>query len=141
MELKFTAGDQLGVVHEILVTRLAIEQGALDVGLLRTIAASADGERSAIVQLEHRLVEERAAYGVSSLPGADGIEAQRTEDVPGRHLPAVLVAVEPSGCGVVLLPEDAADHGLRLPRLVGKGVEIGQVMARLVPMRILPDQA
>src|ERR1044072_6667525 len=61
--------------------------------------------------------------------------------MPCRHLPAVFIPDQTVRLRFVKLVHDRPHARLRLPRLAHVIVKIGHVMTRLVPMRVLPDQA
>ena len=75
------------------------------------------------------------------MAGTDRIETQGAEDVPGRHLAAVVVAAERVGLVAVLRLHDLMHAVLRLPRLAGVAVEVDDVMARFVAVPVFADAA
>ena len=73
--------------------------------------------------------------------GGDGVEAEGGEQIPRRHLAAVVVAAEAVGRGVVLITQDHADALLRFPRVIGPVIEIGDVVRGLVAVDVAADDA
>ena len=93
----------------------------------------------AVRQMHHGSLHGGASDHVVVAPRADGIEPQRVEDVPGGHLPAVVVPAERVRLVSVLRSHDLVNEPLRLPRLAGVAIEIYDVVARLVPVPVLAD--
>src|SRR5664279_184004 len=87
------------------------------------------------------LRKRRAADHVIVGAGTDRIEAQGAENVPSRHLTAVVVAAQRVGLGAVLGSDHLMHSLLGLPRLAGVAVEVNDVMARLVAVPVLADAA
>ena len=71
----------------------------------------------------------------------NGIEAQGAEDVPCRHLSAVIIAAQTVGSGVIEAVEHFTNQFGGSARLACDGVEICHVVARLVAMGILSDES
>ncbi len=72
---------------------------------------------------------------------ADGVEAHGGEDVPGRHLAAVVVAAEAVDVVAVHAVHDFAQPVLRLPRLRGVHIKIRDVVAGLVALDVAAEHA
>ena len=69
------------------------------------------------------------------------IEPQGAEDVPRRHLSAVVVAAQPVGRRAVLGVEDLLDVFRREIGASEEREEVDDVVARLVAVGVLPDQS
>ena len=69
------------------------------------------------------------------------IKAHGAHDVPGRHLPAVIVAAEAVGLVGVKFRHDLADAHLGLGRLAHIVVKIGDMVTLFIALRALTDQA
>ena len=137
---------QLAARHELFVgdivgiDRLAVERHGTDIAVAaRRIGR--DGECPPVGQAHGGPLEERRRQDKLVRAGADGIEAQRREDIPGRHLPAVLVADDALGRRGIHLVEQAARQLLRLPRHADITIEVGHVVARLIAVCILAHEA
>jgi len=91
----------------------------------------------------HRLhfLEHRTAERVHTACGCHRVESHCTEDVPCRHLTTVLVAAQPFRSGLVEVRHYPVDKCLRLPRLAVVIIEVTNVMARFVSVRVEPDQS
>lgn len=74
-----------------------VDGDAGSVGGAGAVGRGVDAQGLAVFETDGGLGKERRAEGVLGLAGADGIEAERTEDVPGRHGAGVLVAAEVVG--------------------------------------------
>ena len=130
------------VVGEVtFLIRLAVHLDRLDVDVLTTDGGSQDGEGLAIRQLQLDAGEHRRANLVLAANRVHGIEAHRAEDVPGRHLAAVLVSAETAGLVGVQLVHHLGGILLRLPRLLHLVVEVDDVVARLVAVGVLANHA
>ena len=98
----------------------SVEGGRLDVQVRDGRSRRPEGERPAAPHVDPRFLEEGAADLVVRRAGGDGVEADRGEDVPGRHLAGVVVALEPGRAEAVLTLEPARRLGrgdLRAPFL------------------------
>src|SRR5580658_6774193 len=71
---------------------LAIELHSFDVHAPRRLPFGLEDQLAAIGEGKRRAIEERRAEDIVRAYGIDGIEADRAEHVPSRHLAAVLVA-------------------------------------------------
>ena len=100
-----------------------------------------DGCRCAVFQMDGCLLEVRRADSVGCLARAYGIEAEGAEDVPSRHLPAVVVAAESVGHGLVEQICHLMHHFCRAPGTSCSIEEISVVVTRLIAVSILPDES
>src|SRR5690349_17453529 len=91
--------------------------------------------------MEHGARYERPADHILTRGRRYGIEAKRREQQPGRHLAQIVVAREAIGPRVILALDDLFQSLLRAPRLAGIDIQIGDVMARLIAVRVVPDQS
>ena len=72
---------------------LAVDLQALHVDVLRAVLRRLDDQVPAVLQVDGRLGEQRRADGVLAAAHHQRVEAERGEEVPGRLLAVVLVAV------------------------------------------------
>ena len=100
-----------------------------------------DGEVLSAVNVDDSLAENGRTQADFILPGADIVKAQGAQYVPGGHLSAVFVAAETVGLRSIQRAEDLPYSLLCLPRLASVIVEVGDMMARLVAVGVLPDEA
>ena len=119
---------------------LPVELHALDVDGLVRLARSIDDKLLARRHVQHRTAEQRRADDVLCRTGIERIETQRREDVPGRHLAAVIVAGVTAGSGIVELAAYLLHQLLSAPGLTRKVIEIDGMVARLVAVSILADE-
>ena len=90
--------DELAAGHNLLVgdvggvQRLAVERHRLDVAILVVDVRGLDGQCVAVLQVEDILGQVGRPEDVLAAGGTNGIEAHCAENVPRRHLSAVVVA-------------------------------------------------
>src|SRR5260370_36143057 len=82
--------------------------------------------------MDHDSREDGRSKRVSRRAGADWIKTHRTQHVPGRHLPGIVVTRQTAWVIVKLARKDIANAHLRLPRCASIIVEVGDVVARLL---------
>src|ERR1035438_8238145 len=98
------------------------------------------GDNHEFLAIPHRycaLRKDRTANLIDWTSRTLWIEAKRTQHVPGRGFTAVVIPRKP--LRIVPVPDihDLTDMSLRLPRLAGKVIQVGDVKARLISLRIL----
>ena len=124
-----------------LVVRFAIHQQAFD----ETIAvahplgthlnSTSVGQRNAEVRqigsTNHILIAARTYR----------IKAQRRENIPRRHLSAIIVAPKATNIIAIHAVHDGAHPLLRLPGFLRPGIEVRHMVARFVAVYVSPDEA
>ena len=138
---EFAAGHDVLIADERLGVWLSVEPDAADVLVVCADAGSLDGEGLAFRKGDFGLLEEGRAEPVAAAGRLDLIEAHRGKDVPGRHLAGIFVAGKAVGLVGIELGHDLTDQVCGLPGLAEHGVEVQDVVARLVAVGILADQA
>ena len=91
--------------------------------------------------MQGHLRQLRRTEDVAGRHGVDRVKSHRRKHIPGRHLTAVVVAAKAFGLRQILSLDDFAHQFLRALRLAGKGIEISHVVARLIAVGILANQA
>ena len=138
-EMQFPTLHQLFVGDEIFGHGHSVERHRSDIGIAAGVVCR-NGQRAAVGQAHDGLRELGCGQRKLVRAGADGIEAQAGEDVPRRHLAAVLVADDPRGRRGVHPVQQAARELLCPPRLPDIIVEVGHVVAGFVAVGILPHE-
>src|SRR5579875_1193064 len=123
------------------IERVSVQLRRLDVLVLGGNVIGDDCEVLAIAHADDGLREDRAADFVDRAAGADRIETHCAENVPRRGFASVVVSGYAKWAVSVPYAHDLAHAELGLPRLPGEVVQIWDVEAWLVPLRILPDQS
>src|SRR5882724_3616811 len=112
--------------------RLSVQVHRLDVFVPGGNIVRDDGESFAIAQRDSYPAEQGAAQVINRLARRDREKAHRTEDKPGRKRAAVIVAGNSQHAVLIPHAHNLTDPELRLPRLTGIVVKVGNVFARLV---------
>ena len=121
--------------------RHAVKPDFLDVAVAFADERGLDFEGPAVREGKLHIRKIRRAKYILVRARADGIEAQRREDVPGAHLAAVVVAAEAADVVPILAVHDFPQPVLGFPGFGGPGVEVGNVVRGLVAMDIAADEA
>src|ERR1700731_5087131 len=100
-----------------------------------------DRELFAIRHANRTLRKDRAADLVHRTAWADRIESHRAQHIPGRGLTAIIVSRNTERPGTVPEVQQHAHTPLSLPRLPGEVVEIGDMEAGFVALRIQSYQS
>ena len=132
-EISVGEGQRTGDISAVDLRRLHVLIGG-------RIALDFDGEGAAL-QANSRLIYEWTTDDVLSLPGADLVEAEGAEDIPRRHLPTVFVADDAIRCGLVEVAKDSIEDSLPLVWRSGVVVEVSDMVAGLIAVSVLPDEA
>src|ERR1039458_1960040 len=85
-------------------------------------------------------IHQWAANDIHTRSSVHWVEAQCREDKPARQLSAVIVAGDASR-RIVVQRRHLANPMLRLPRCACEGIQIWNVIAWLIALRILPYHA
>src|SRR5947209_5294838 len=123
-----------------LAVRSTVQARRLNINIFSRDAIRLNYELFTVLKPKANLREERRPYRVSRRAGCHWIESRGAQDIPGGHLPTILVADQAVGLRCVELVHDLADTKLRLPGLIDVVVQIGDMMARFVAMRVLANQ-
>ncbi len=124
-----------------LVQRLAVHRGRLDVLVYRRDIFGRDGKHLAFTDGQLHFLEDGAADVVNRAPGAHCEQAHGAQHIPRRRFSVVFIPWVAHWSGVVPDLHDVPYPLLRLPRLAGVVVEVGNVEGRLVADCKLPNQA
>ena len=138
-KVQLAALHQLVVGDVVPVDRLPVERHRSDIDAAARIVGR-NGQRTAVGQPHDGFRELGRGQREFVRAGTYGIEAQTGEDVPCRHLAAVLVADDAFGRRGVHLVQQAARQLLRLPRLSHIIIKVSHMVARLVAVGVLPHQ-
>src|SRR5258706_1318519 len=136
--------DQSSALHELCMLNrksthsLAVPHCGLYIESLRRFAFRFNHQLSSACEIHFHPIEQRSSEIVASTHRVDRIETQRADNEPGRHLPAVFVAGHAIRLVVVHGLQQTANALLRLMRRTRVVIKVSDVMARLVPMRVLP---
>ena len=123
------------------VERLAVKLDGLDVTLGVAHSGSLYFKRLSVRQFQFGIGKIRRSYHILVGTGADGIESEHAEDIPGAHLPAVVVAAQAADFRLIEAVYNLPQPVLGLPGLGGPGIKIGDVVAGLVAVHIAAQQA
>ncbi len=120
------------------VPALAVDLQTLHVDVLRAVLRRLDDQLAAVLQVHGDLLEQRGADGVLAAAHHQRVEAERGEQVPGRLLAVVLVAVValPDLAAGVQPGQHLAHVLLRLPGLPGRVVHVQGVVGHLVGVAV-----
>ena len=130
--------QDLGMGEAAFIMGLAACRHGTDVDAPVIRTGGEEGESLPVGEVQAHFGEEWGADFVGAAHGVEGIEAHGAEDVPGGHLTAILVAAQP-GRGVgIKLAHHAADIVLGFGGLSRRIVKVGDVVARLVAVDVLP---
>ena len=140
-EFKRATGDDVAIVDVALVIALAVQSGTLHVDILVTVVDGLDDERLAVAYIETCLVELGRTDDVLAACGLFLIQADRRQHIPCRPLAHVLVAAQAVKVVAVLFTQHAADELSRFLGLSHVIIHIDDVVAGLVTVGILADQA
>ncbi len=135
------ATHDIGIGDEFLVVGLSVPLNFIDIHVLCGEASRLHGEALSIGQLKGDLWQLRCAEDEFAAHRIHGIEAHGGEEVPGGHLAAVVVADQSVGFVPVEVGGDLPYQSLRFPGAVEVVVEVGHVVAGLVAVGVLPDEA
>ena len=91
------------MVEPELVVRLAIEHDRLNVLIGRRLPLSLHHQTATRAHIDADAIKQRRSKNIIAAGGIDSIEAERTDDIPGRHLAAIFIAREPVRVSRVLL--------------------------------------
>ena len=91
--------------------------------------------------MQHSTTEQRCADYVLCRTCVEGIEAESREDVPSRHLSAVVIACITAWRGIIELAAHLLDKFLCTPRLASEVIKIDCVVTWFVAVRILTNEA
>ena len=130
----------IGKLDVGLCIKLSVQEDSLD------IAVSVAGERrinskSPAGDVDIGLPEDRRTEPESRAGRFHLVEAKGRQDVPGAHLPHILVSGKAVVAGAVLLREDLTYAVRRFPGLAQHYIEVSDVMTGFVPVDILADEA
>ena len=117
--------------------QLSVKRGRLNIYVGWRIVLSNNGKLPPIAQPQSGTRKQGAANHVIARCRIDWIEAERGKDVPRRHLPAIVVAVQTAWIIGILLARDLAHLLLRLPGLATKVIEISDVVAWLIGVLVV----
>ena len=120
---------------------LAVDQQSLHIAATIAHALGPHLYGTAVGQGQPQVGQIGRAQHVLVRARTDGIEAEGREDVPSGHLAAIVVATQPADVGTIHAVHDGAHPLLRLPRLGGPGVEVGDVVAGLVAVHVAAHEA
>ena len=109
--------------------------------VLRRPVLRADLQEAAVGEADGDAGEAGGAQLVLVAAGAQGVEAQAVEDVPGAHLAAVVVAAQGVRLVAVEVVRDVPDPLLAFLGLAQLVVQVQHVMAGLVAVPIAADAA
>src|ERR1700756_3192156 len=90
--------------------------------------------------MDHDSREDGRSKRVSRHAGAEWIESHRTQHVPGRHLPSIIVARQTTGANMKLARQDSTNAHLRLPGRASIVVKVSDAVARLVALVVQPPR-
>ena len=124
---------------EEAVQLLSIQADGSDIGILHWILVCGNGEL-ALRERQRHLPEARGGDLELSASRCHRIETEGSEEVPCRHLTAVLIATDPLRSVVVQFIKDLARQLLGTGGATEVIVKEGKVVARLIAMSILPDK-
>ena len=99
----------------------------------------ADGKALAVAEVYLHVRQVRRSDYILIGAGGHGIEAHRSENIPGRHLTAVVVAAQSVDVVLIHLIHDLTYPVLRFPRFRSPGVEVRNVLAHFVAVHIIPQ--
>ena len=120
---------------------LAVKFYAFHVDGLIRLTRCVDGQVVATRHMQYSMTEQRRADDVFCRAGIERIEAQRREDIPGRHLSAVVVTGIAAGCLVIECTAHLIHQLLSAPGLTGKVIKIDGMMTGFVAVGILTDKS
>ena len=123
------------------IRELAVELDGTHVAVFGTHVRGQDREGFAAFQRQGHGRQEGCAQHKLTAAGTYGIEAQGRENIPGAHLPAVVVAAQAFPLGPVHALHDLTQPALPAPGLRGPLEQIRNMVRRLVSMDIYADQA
>ena len=118
---------------------LPIQTDGSDIGILCGILVCGNGEL-ALRERQGHLPEAGGGDLELSACRCHRIETEGSEEIPGRHLTAVLIAADPLRSVVVQFIKDLTRQLLGAGGATQVIVKVGEVMARLIAMSILPDK-
>ncbi len=130
-----------GVLEKRPGIRSAVQPGTGDVTRRLRDPRRADHETRSVLEPDRRLRKQRRADHVLVRARRHAVETERAHHEPRAHLSAVLVADQTVGTVRVHRVHEPAHHCLRLPRLARERVQIRDVVAWLVAVRVLADHA
>ncbi len=117
--------------------RFAVERNATRVNLAALRARGNHVQLATVRKHDSHIVKARRTKRVIRHAGANLVETKRTQDVPGAHLPSIVVTRKASGPIFVLSVQNRSNMLLRLLRRPGEVVQICDVMAGLVAVRVV----
>ena len=123
------------------VVRLAVDAKTLDVTTAVACALGADNDFAAIGQSDAEAGQIGRAQYVLVAARTNRVETHGREDVPSRHLPAVVIAAQSAYVAAIHAVHDGAYPKLRFPRLGSPCIKIGNVVTRLVAVHIAAHKA
>ena len=97
-------------------------------------------ERFALTNVHGSLIKEWRTKDITTSGRLNLIETQGRKDVPSRHLTHIFIATQTINIIMIHRIEHLADTRSGFPRLTGIVIEIDNMVAGLVSMRILSDQ-
>ena len=139
LERQHAATHDFVIGEPVPVHRFSVQLHAGDVGSAGVVRP--DGQGLAIRQPDDGLAEERCRQDILAGARADGIQAQRSQYIPGPHLAAVLIAADAAGIGGIGFRQDHAHELLGLGRSAGPAEQPREVVVRLVAVGILADDS
>ncbi len=126
LQHEFASRSDIGVCKPRLVPVFAIEGGGLYVFVLRRDMVRFHGKNFAVAHCDAAACEDGTSDLVDRAPGAFWVEPKGAKDIPGRGLSSIVVAGNP-------------ERAISIPH-VQQVIEIGDVEARLVALRIQPHE-
>lgn len=139
-EFQGAAGEEVFVEEKGLAVSFAVELKRLNIRRLRAAVFDDDAEGLAFSYVYFGIFHPRRPDDVGGAARRKRVKSERAENVPGRHLAAVFVARQALRRIGVLGAHDFLHALLRFPGLPAEIVQIGDVVAGFVAVRVLPDQ-
>src|ERR1035437_5008723 len=132
----FTSRHDIGVCKPRLIPWLAIERSGLYVFVLCGDVVGYDGKHLTVAHRDAAACEDRTSNLVDWASRAFWIEPEGTKNIPGRRLSAIVVTGNPERAISIPHVQQLTDVLLRLPGLAGEVIQVWDVEARFVALRI-----
>ena len=140
LEVECTTIGQRGVRNIEFVIRLTIDTKALHVPTLVAHPIGTNGDGVAIGKCHAKIGQIGSAEDILIATGTNRIEAHGREDVPGRHLSAVVISAQATNIVAIHAVHDGTYPLLGLPRLTRPRKEVRYVMTGLIAMNVSSHQ-
>ena len=141
LEDEFSTLDNVVMSYEVLLVTLAVKENLVNIKILLAQSLGLYSEDIAVGHIERDARKLGRTKNITAADRIYGIEAHSREDVPSRHLTAIVVSAKAIGRGTILGVKYFTHKFRSTVGASGHAVEIDNVVAGLVAVSIVAKQS